>query len=135
MVALFFPRLELTVVPVRTTTGSVVPEDVHAAIRWVWSVVYGRTHTTHTALFPSHRPNTVLVAVMLANNETGIIMVGNCNMYTHTYVHRHTTHEHTNGHTNTHTHTHTHAHAHTHTTCIHSYTHMRAHTCSVSTYL
>lgn len=45
-------KIDLTVVPVSLKTGAMVAEDVYAAIR----------------------PNTVLVAVMLANNETGIVM-------------------------------------------------------------
>ncbi|XP_069583853.1 selenocysteine lyase isoform X2 [Ranitomeya imitator] len=45
-------RAEVTFVPVSTTSGSVEVDDVVAAIR----------------------PNTCLVSVMLANNETGVIM-------------------------------------------------------------
>ncbi|XP_013383385.1 selenocysteine lyase isoform X2 [Lingula anatina] len=44
-------KAEVTFVPVSKDTGQIVPEDVIAAIK----------------------PNTVLVSVMLANNETGII--------------------------------------------------------------
>ncbi|CAJ0926898.1 unnamed protein product, partial [Ranitomeya imitator] len=46
------PSEEVTFVPVSTTSGSVEVDDVIAAIR----------------------PNTCLVSVMLANNETGVIM-------------------------------------------------------------
>lgn len=53
MSSLLIPNPEVTFVPVSTTTGQVEIDDIIAALC----------------------PNTCLVSVMLANNETGVIMV------------------------------------------------------------
>lgn len=49
----FYLFLDVTSIPIHHDTGTITPEDITAAIK----------------------PNTCLITVMMANNETGVIMV------------------------------------------------------------